>query len=133
MIEVSILGGRSVVAGQSVWSVVAPTGLTATLSTGLAISVNVATGGGHSVWAWVAVAVLTMGAFAVSLWIQQSAPLSAGSRRVAGVDLRNVKVGRDLRLTGIRSRDAGVRVRRVRVGQDMTVDQIDGHGGGAQS
>ncbi len=111
------------VAGQTWSRIVLPTAATAVMTTGLAVAVNYATGGDHSVWMWVAVGVLTVGVFAASLWVQRGQ--SAPSREpAAGVDLRNVKAGRALRVNGIRAAGTGVRARKVRSGSDMTFEDI---------
>ncbi|WP_157171919.1 hypothetical protein [Nocardia higoensis] len=71
--------------GQTMWRVVVPTALTAVLSTGSAVAVNYATGGDHSGWMWVAVAVLTVGVFAVSLWTQAAGSSTASQPMAPGV------------------------------------------------
>ncbi|MBF6297765.1 hypothetical protein IU459_09430 [Nocardia amamiensis] len=103
-----------------------PTAATAAMTTGLAVAVNYATGGDHSAWTWVAVAVLTVGVFAASLWVQrgQSTP-PPGHEPTVGVDLCNVKAGRILRVKGIHATGTGVRARRVRSGGDMSFEDID--------
>ncbi|MGV9835332.1 hypothetical protein ACWDUL_14230 [Nocardia niigatensis] len=102
--------------------VVMPTAATAVLATGLAVAVNYATGANHSVWAWVAVVALTVGVFAVSLWVQH-AP-STDRELAIGVDLRNVKTERGLRVKGVRSTGTGIRAARVRSGGDMSFEDI---------
>lgn len=111
--------------GQTLSRVILPTAATAVMTTGLAVAVNYATGGDHSVWTWVAVVVLTVGVFAASLWVQsgQNTP-PPGRQPVVGVDLRNVKAGRALRVKGIRATGTGVRARRVRSGGDMSFEDI---------
>ncbi|WP_063010643.1 hypothetical protein [Nocardia nova] len=116
---------------QTLSRVVAPTAVTAVMTTALAVAVNYATGGDHSVWTWVAVAALTGGVFAASLWLQrgQSVP-GAAQEPLVGVDLQNVRAGKALRVKGVRGSGAGVRARRVRSGGDMSFEDIDtGHGG----
>ncbi|WP_405180924.1 hypothetical protein OG225_06970 [Nocardia sp. NBC_01377] len=121
------------VSGRSVWSrVVAPTAVTAVLSTALAVAVNIATGGGPW-WVWALVAVLTVAVFAVSLWIQLtgSAP-AAGTPPVAGVDLRNARSDGAMRFEGIRAPGPAVRARDLASKGDMSFKDLDaGHGGGA--
>ncbi|WP_229740406.1 hypothetical protein [Nocardia rhizosphaerihabitans] len=92
------------------------------MSTGLAVAVNYATGGDHSAWMWVAVAALTVGVFAVSLWMQSGQSVAAGES-VVGVDLRNVKSGGALRIRKIRG--GGVRAHKVRSGGDISFEDID--------
>ncbi|WP_431957989.1 hypothetical protein [Nocardia lijiangensis] len=112
--------------GQTLLRVVLPTAVTAVLTTGLAVAVNYATGGDHSVWAWVAVVVLTVGVFAASLWVQRGQSTPATDRELAiGVDLRNVKTKRGLLVKGVRSTGTGVRARRIRSGGDMSFEDID--------
>ncbi|MFR9773176.1 hypothetical protein [Nocardia sp. SC052] len=110
--------------GQTVSRVVAPTALTALLSTGLAVAVNYATGGGHSVWVWVAVAVLTAGVFAASLWMQL-AQSSADSQPARGVFLRKIKSGGGFRADGVRAPGTGVEVDKGRFGGDLEFKNID--------
>ncbi|MGW6122366.1 hypothetical protein ACWFRF_25185 [Nocardia sp. NPDC055165] len=120
--------------GQTLSRVVALTATTALMTTGLAVAVNYATGGDHSVWMWVAVVVLTIGVFGASLWAQsgQSTP-AAASEPAIGVNLRNVKAGGALRVKGIRAPGAGVRARKVRSEGDMSFENIDaGHDGASQ-
>ncbi|MEU1548966.1 hypothetical protein [Nocardia sp. NPDC005745] len=111
--------------GQTLSRVALPTAATAATSTALAAAVNYATGSDHSAWTWVAVVVLTVGVFAASLWVQrgQSTP-PPESEPAVGVDLRDVKAGRALRVRGIRATGTGVRARRVRSGGDMTFEDI---------
>lgn len=110
-----------VASGQTLSRVVAPTAVTAVLSTGLAVAINYATGGDHSGWMWVAVGALTVGVFAAALWVQH-AQSTAGEQPRAGVDLRNVRAGRALRVKQVRG---GVRARGVRSGGDMSFEDID--------
>ncbi|MGV9540167.1 hypothetical protein [Nocardia beijingensis] len=121
-----------VIAWQAVRRVAVPTAVTAVFSTGLAVAVNYATGGDHSVWMWAAVAVLTVAAFVGSLWMQLAAgPPSAGAELVPGVDLRNVKSGGRMGFKGIRAPGVGVRARKVQSGQDMSFEDIDAGRGDA--
>ncbi|MFB9904458.1 hypothetical protein [Allokutzneria oryzae] len=46
----------------------------AVVTTGVGIAVNVATDLGSNVWAWVAVAVLTLAAAGVAVWTTQTTP-----------------------------------------------------------
>ncbi|MGW4370490.1 hypothetical protein ACWEKT_33090 [Nocardia takedensis] len=94
------------------------------MTTSLAVAVNYATGGSHSMWVWVAVGLLTVGIFVTSLWVQRAqSPPADFSQPVFAVDLRNVKAGREIRVKGVRA--GGVRARRVRSGADMTFEDID--------
>lgn len=93
----------------------------ALVSTGLGIAVNLATSSTYSGWVWVAVGVLTVGVFGVSLWAQhnQSAVSSAGE-----FDLGVVDAGRNLRFQNVRPR-GGFRIRKARSGQDMEFRDIE--------
>jgi hypothetical protein len=93
----------------------------ALVSTGLGIAVNLATSGTYSGWVWVAVGVLTVGVFGVSLLAQhnQSAASSAGQ-----FELGIVEAGRDLRVQNVRSQ-GGFRIRKARSGQDMEFRDIE--------
>ncbi|MGW0252695.1 hypothetical protein ACWDYH_39340 [Nocardia goodfellowii] len=115
---------------MTAWQVAVPTAATAVLSSALAVAVNIATGGDHSVWAWGAVVVLTVAVFAVSLWTQ-STPTS-DTRSPFGVDLRNLTAGRDMRFSRIRTRSSGFRARRLKAGQDMSFDIDVGHDDASQ-
>ncbi len=119
-----------VFSGQTVSRVIAPTAVTAVLSTGLAIAVNYATGGDHSVWMWVAVAVLTVGVFAASLWMQL-AQSSANPQSARGVFLRKVKSRGGLRAEGVRAPGTGVEVDGGRFGGDLEFKDIDAGRGDA--
>ncbi|MET8779079.1 hypothetical protein ABZV58_29095 [Nocardia sp. NPDC004654] len=112
------------VSGQTVSRVVVPTALAALLSTGLAVAVNYATGGGHSVWVWVAVAVLTVGVFAASLWMQL-AQSSAAPQAARGIFLRKIKSRGGLRADGVRAPGTGVEVDGGRFGGDLEFKNID--------
>ncbi|MFI7671712.1 hypothetical protein [Nocardia sp. NPDC049526] len=59
--------------------VVAPVVAAAVISTGLAVVVNLATGGGPW-WLWVVVAVLTMAGIGASLWLYQRQSGTSGQR-----------------------------------------------------
>ncbi len=59
------------------------------VSTGLAVTVNYATGSGNSAWTWVAVGVLTVAVFAASLWMQNGQS-TAAREPVASLALSNV-------------------------------------------
>ncbi|MGY2112997.1 hypothetical protein ACW9HR_03665 [Nocardia gipuzkoensis] len=111
--------------GQSVWRVVAPTAVTAGVSTGLAVAVNYATGGDRSAWMWVAVAVLTVGVFAASLWAQrtESAP-AAAPEPVAAVDFEKVEADEGMWFKGIHAPKTAVRAREVRSGGPISVEDI---------
>lgn len=117
------------VSGRTLSRVVAPTAVTAVMTTGLAVAVNYATGGDHSMWTWTAVGVLTVGAFAASMWLQhvQATP---SPEPAVGMVLRNVKSGGGLRVKGIRASGTGVRAHKVRSRGDMSFEDIDaGHDG----
>lgn len=107
--------------GQTLAGVVVPTAVTAAMSTGLAVAINYATGGGHSAWVWVAVVGLTVGVFAVSLWMQGGQSAAAGEP--VGVELRGVKAEGALRVKKIRG--GGVSAHKVRSGGDMAFEDID--------
>ncbi|MFC8529248.1 hypothetical protein [Nocardia sp. NPDC057227] len=107
-----------------------PTAATALVTTGLAVAVNYATGGG-AVWVWMAVAVLTVAAFGASLWLQFAAPAAGAVEPVAGVDLRNVKSGGRMGFEKIRAPGVGVRARRVRSKGDMSFEDIEAGRGDA--
>ncbi|MGY1984084.1 hypothetical protein [Nocardia gipuzkoensis] len=84
----------------SLVAVVAPVAVAAVVSTGLAVVVNLATGGGPW-WLWAVVAGLTVAGIATSLWQYQRqsptpptpAPPSTDSVQASGP--RSVAVGRD--------------------------------------
>ena len=119
-------------AGHSVWQVVAPTGLTALLSTGLAVAVNVATGDGPW-WMWLAVALLTLGVFAASLWLQygQSSTGSSTSLPISsmGIDLSDVEAAGGMIADGVDATGTAVKVDKGRFGGSLEFKNIRaGHG-----
>lgn len=117
--------------GQAVRRVVVPTAATAVLSTGLAVTVNYATGGGHSVWMWLAVAVLTVGVFATSLWMQRAQSSPVAPEPASGIELGDVQAGGGLRAEGVRAPGIGVRVSKGRFGGDLDFRDIDAGRGDA--
>ncbi|MEV0360258.1 hypothetical protein AB0H71_29805 [Nocardia sp. NPDC050697] len=119
------------VSWQAVRKVAVPTAATAVVSSGLAVAVNVATDGG-AVWAWVAVAMLTVAAFATSLWLQLAAqppaPAPVLPPPAVGIDVEDASAGRDMRFGQVRGPGPGVRGRRLQAGRDMTFDGTDNRG-----
>ncbi|MGV9336957.1 hypothetical protein [Nocardia sp. NPDC003726] len=117
------------VSWQAVRRVAVPTGVTAVVTTGLAVAVNYATGGDHAAWAWVAVAVLTVAAFGTSLWLQLAAqPPAPVPEPVAGIDIEDASAVRDMRFGQVHGPGPGVRGRRLQAGRDMTFDNVDSRG-----
>ncbi|MFF5034493.1 hypothetical protein [Nocardia salmonicida] len=117
------------VSWQVVRRVAVPTGVTAVVTTGLAVAVNYATGGDHSMWAWVAVAVLTVAAFGTSLWLQFAAqPSAPAPEPMPGMDVEDASAGRDMRFGQVHGTGPGVRGRRLQAGRDMTFDGTDSRG-----
>ncbi|WP_157115173.1 hypothetical protein [Nocardia niwae] len=110
---------------------VVPTAATAVLSTGLAVAVNYATGGGRSVWMWLAVAVLTVGVFATSLWMQRAQSSPVAPEPASGIELGDVRAGGGLRAEGVRAPGTGVRVSKGRFGGDLDFKDIDAGRGDA--
>lgn len=93
----------------------------ALVGTGSGVVVNLATSGMYSGWVWIAVGVLTVGVFGVSLWAQhnQSGIASAGDFELGSVDAE-----RDLRFRNVRPRGV-FRIRKARAGQDMEFRDIE--------
>lgn len=123
-------GGRFAVASNhTVSRVVVPTALTALTSTGLAVVVNLATGGGHSMWMWVAVAVLTLCGFGVSLWAQNRQPASAAPEPTGEVAFTDVHA-RDLRAERVKA-PGGFKVKKGRLRGDISINDLDARRGDA--
>ncbi|WP_327113960.1 hypothetical protein OHB12_33025 [Nocardia sp. NBC_01730] len=113
--------------GRVLARVAVPTAVTAVMSTGLAVAVNYATGGDHSLWMWIAVAVLTVGVFAASLWTQSAQyPTTGGDPAARGILLRKIKSQGGLRADGVRSTGTAVEVDGGHFGGDMEFKNITG-------
>jgi hypothetical protein len=90
------------------------------------VAVNYATGGGHSLWMWVAVAVLTAGVFAASLWTQSTQSSTLSNESTRGVFLRKIKSQGGLSADGVRSSGTGVEIAGGQFGGDMEFKNITG-------
>jgi len=102
----------------------------ALVNTGLGLAVNLATSGDYSVWVWVAVGVLTVAVFGVSVWAQhnQAGIPSAGDFEVGPVDAVRDALFEDVRPRG------DFRVQEVKAGQDAVFRNIEpGRDGGGAS
>ncbi|QBS41315.1 hypothetical protein DMB37_15485 [Nocardia sp. CS682] len=95
----------------------------AVVTIGSGVIVNLATSGDYSGWVWVAVPVLTVAVFAVSLWAQHSQTTPVPTPP-ADVDLGTLDAGANLRLGKVQSA-GGFRVGGARSGQDMEFGDIE--------
>lgn len=82
-------------AGGLGWRVAAPTIATAAVSSGVAIVINLATEWKTNIWAWAAVAALTLVAAALSLWLARRPDASAppGVSMSGSVGRDNIQLG----------------------------------------
>jgi len=82
-------------AGGLGWRVAAPTIATAVVSSGVAIVINLATEWKTNIWAWAAVAALTLVAAALSLWLARRPDTSAppGVSMSGSVGRDNIQLG----------------------------------------
>jgi len=101
----------------------------ALVSTGLGVAVNLATSDSYSGWVWVAVGVLTLAVFGVSLWAQHNQASSTPESAV-GVDLGNVKA-QSFRARNVRAPGTALRIRRGRFSGDMDIEDIQSGRGDA--
>lgn len=113
---------------MAVWRVVVPTGAAAVLATASAVVANIATDGEHSVWAWVAVAALTVATFAVSLWLHHSQSPSAPPVRTpepaVGIDLSDVKTPGGMNAEGVQSTGTAIKIEKGRFGDGLVFKNI---------
>lgn len=74
--------------------IVTPFAVSAAASTGLAVVVNLATGGGP-LWLWLAVGLLTAIGFATSVWQYERQSVTSSQNSVDASGDRSVAIGRD--------------------------------------
>ncbi|MCK2241634.1 MULTISPECIES: hypothetical protein [unclassified Crossiella] len=70
--------------------------VTALVTTGVGISVNVATDLGSNWWAWAAVGGCTLAAAGVAWWTQRPAPAGGGQTAIASDHATIQQAGRDI-------------------------------------
>lgn len=113
--------------GSVVSRVAAPTGVTAGVTTILAVAVNLATNNAHSVWLWVAVVVLTVSSFGASMWLHRRQSQGDGPVLPGGVDLSDVH-GAALKIDTVRSPGTGVKVEKGKFGGDIDIRDVTAGG-----
>ncbi|MGV9674989.1 hypothetical protein ACWDSJ_06900 [Nocardia sp. NPDC003482] len=113
-------------AASVVSRVAVPTAVTASVTTGLAVAVNCATGSQRSPWLWLAVALLTVASFVATMWLYQRQRIGAGDVTVpsAGIDIADVEAV-NLHARRVRSLYTGVSVVRSRFHGDIDLENVE--------